>query len=87
MTDLLKKIEAAGLIGRGGTGFPVHRKWQSVLNAKNNEKFVICNASEGEPGVKKDWELLSKHTDQVFDGMRIACEFIGAKKCWINCNH
>lgn len=87
MNDLLKKIETAGLVGRGGTEFPVHRKWKSVLEAKGDEKFVICNASEGEPGVKKDWELLSKHTDQVFDGMRIACEFIGAKKCWLNCNH
>ncbi len=87
MNDLLEKIEAAGLIGRGGTGFPVYKKWKSVLAAENNEKFVICNASEGEPGVKKDWELLSKEMDQVFDGMCLACKLIGAKKCWINCNY
>ncbi len=87
MNDLIKKIEEAGLRGRGGTGFPIHRKWKAVLDASGEEKFVICNASEGEPGVKKDWELLSKNMDDVFDGMRIACTLIGAKKCWINCNY
>jgi len=87
MKDLLKKIEKAGLIGRGGTGFPVHRKWKAVLDAPGEEKFVICNASEGEPGVRKDWILLTEHLHEVFEGMRIACELIGAKKCWINCNH
>jgi NADH:ubiquinone oxidoreductase subunit F (NADH-binding) len=87
MNDLIKKIEKAGLRGRGGTGFPIHRKWQSVINASGDEKFVICNASEGEPGVKKDWELLSQNMDDVFDGMRLACTLIGAKKCWINCNY
>lgn len=87
MTDLIKRIKAAGLRGRGGTGFPIHKKWQAVLNAKGDEKFVVCNASEGEPGVKKDWLLLDEFTDEVFDGMRLACHLIGAKKCWLNCNH
>lgn len=87
MSDLIKRIEEAGLRGRGGTGFPVYRKWQAVLDAPGDEKYVICNASEGEPGVKKDWELLDKFTNEVFDGMRLACDLIGAKKCWLNCNH
>ena len=87
MNDLLAKIEKAGLRGRGGTGFPVHRKWRAVLEADGDEKFVICNASEGEPGVKKDWELLNNYTDEVFDGIRLACELVGAQKCWISCNY
>ncbi len=87
MNDLIAKIKKAELRGRGGTGFPIHRKWKAVLEAEGDEKFVICNASEGEPGVKKDWELLNKYTDEVFDGMRLACKLIGAKKCWINCNY
>ncbi len=87
MSDLIKRLEAAGLRGRGGTGFPIHRKWQAVLNAEGDKKFVICNASEGEPGVKKDWLLLDKFTNEVFDGMRLACELFGAKKCYLNCNH
>ncbi len=80
-------IEKAGLVGRGGGSFPVHRKWKALLDAKGDEKFVICNASEGEPSVKKDWELLLNHTEQVFEGMLLACKFAGAKKCWMNCNH
>lgn len=87
MKNLIQKIEKAGLVGRGGTEFPVARKWKSVLAAKGDEKYVICNASEGEPGVRKDWQLLAGHTHEVFEGIRIACELIGAKKCWINCNH
>lgn len=87
MNDLIKKIETANLQGRGGTGFPVHRKLQAVLEAPGDTKYLICNASEGEPGVKKDWHLLDKHTHQVFEGMRIACQLLGVKKCWINCNH
>jgi NADH:ubiquinone oxidoreductase subunit F (NADH-binding) len=87
MKDLLQKIEKANLMGRGGTEFPVAEKWKAVLAAKNDEKFVICNASEGEPGVRKDWQLLAFHLDQVCEGIRLACKVIGAKKCWINCNY
>jgi len=87
MTDLIEKIEAANLVGRGGTEFPVARKWRAVMAAADPVKYVICNASEGEPGVKKDWVLLDEHTEQVCEGIRLACETIGAKKAWINCNH
>jgi NADH:ubiquinone oxidoreductase subunit F (NADH-binding) len=87
MKNLVTKIEKAHLVGRGGTEFPVAKKWQSVLDAPGDEKFVICNASEGEPGVRKDWQLLAGHLTQVCDGIMLACKLIGAKKCWINCNH
>lgn len=87
MTDLIDKIEAAQIEGRGGTAFPTARKWRSVMTAADPVRYVVCNGSEGEPGVKKDWVLLSEHTEQVCEGMRLACETIGAKKAWINCNH
>lgn len=87
MKNLLKKIEKAKLVGRGGTEFPVARKWQAVFDAPGKEKFVICNASEGEPGVRKDWQLLAGKLSQVCDGILLACKLIGAQKCWINCNH
>ena len=87
MKNLLKKIEKANLVGRGGTEFPVARKWQAVLDSSGDEKFVICNASEGEPGVRKDWQLLAGKLNEVCDGILLACKLIGAKKCWINCNH
>ena len=87
MNTLIQKLKDADLRGRGGTGFPVWKKWQAVLDAIGEEKYVVCNASEGEPGVKKDWLLLDQYTDEVFDGMRLACDLFGAKKCWLNCNH
>jgi NADH:ubiquinone oxidoreductase subunit F (NADH-binding) len=78
--DILSKIRQANLLGRGGAGYPVAKKWEAVMSAPGQRKFVVCNASEGEPGVKKDGFLLEKFPEKIFLGMHIAAEFLHAEK-------
>lgn len=84
--SLLQKIEDAKLVGRGGAGFPTHLKWKFVEKAKGSKKYVICNASEGEIGLFKDIYILDHHTKEVFEGMRLAMDFLGTKYAWFNMN-
>lgn len=84
---ILDKIKKAGLIGRGGACFPVSDKWQMVAAAKGQEKYVVCNASEGEPGVKKDGYIIEHYANRVIDGMAIAIKFLNAAKGIFYVNH
>lgn len=81
---IIDKIKAANLIGRGGAGFPVHRKWQLTQRAKGTPKYVICNASEGEPLVSKDFYILKNHPEQLFLGLKIAMDFLQTKQAYLN---
>lgn len=81
--DVIATIRDSNLKGRGGAGFPTAVKWQLAATAKGEDKHVVCNADEGEPGTFKDRFLLYEHTDQVLDGMTIAGYAIGAKKGYI----
>ncbi|MDD5289738.1 MAG: NADH-ubiquinone oxidoreductase-F iron-sulfur binding region domain-containing protein [Patescibacteria group bacterium] len=83
---IIKKIEKAGLIGRGCNNFPVARKWEAVRKARGKEKFVICNISESEPGVFKDRHILRHHPERVIDGMILAMDTVGAKNGFIYLN-
>jgi NADH:ubiquinone oxidoreductase subunit F (NADH-binding) len=74
--DILSKIKQAGLVGRGGAGFPTWRKWQAVKNAPGAKKYVVCNGSEGEPGLTKDGYILEHHAERMIDGMKIAIDFL-----------
>ena len=76
--NIITKIKKAGLVGRGGGCYPVDLKWGFVKKALGEVKYVICNAAEGEPGVKKDLYILENYPEQVIDGMRIALEYLGA---------
>ena len=84
--DITKKIEKAGLTGRGGAGYPVHLKWETVKKAKGSKKYVICNASEREPGVKKDFHILENHPETVFKGIKVAMDYIETKEAYFNFN-
>jgi NADH:ubiquinone oxidoreductase subunit F (NADH-binding) len=86
MYKIIEKLKDSGLSGRGGGCFPTAEKWEMVKNAKGNKKYVVCNASEGEPGVKKDWYLLDKHAGRVIDGIKIAIDFLEAEKAYIYLN-
>lgn len=77
---LIKKIAAAGLLGRGCGTFPVAKKWHSVLNAPGREKYVICNVSESEPGIFKDEFILAYYPEKVIDGIKLAMDTLGAVK-------
>lgn len=78
--EILKDLLESGLRGRGGAGFPTAMKWKFTAETPSDEKFVICNADEGEPGTFKDREILSRVPRKVFSGMAICGKVIGAKK-------
>ncbi len=78
--DVLEVISASGLRGRGGAGFPTSVKWKLAAETDDEEKYVVCNADEGEPGTFKDRVILSEFADLVFEGMTIAAMVIGARK-------
>jgi len=76
--NILDKIKKANLVGRGGSGFPTAVKWEMAKKAAGNKKYVICNASEGEPGVNKDGYILENFGEKIIDGMKIAIDFLSA---------
>ncbi len=77
-------VLASGLRGRGGAGFPVGRKWSSLREtAEGHSCFVVCNASEGEPGTFKDRALLRRNPYQLIEGLCIAAFAIGAQSAYV----
>ena len=90
--DIIKKLKAAKLIGRGGGSYPTWLKWQSVAKAvaekKHSDKkcFVVCNAAEGEPGVSKDLYIIEHYPERVIDGIHIAINFLSAESGFIYLN-
>jgi NADH:ubiquinone oxidoreductase subunit F (NADH-binding) len=84
--NIVLKLKKANLLGRGGAGFPTWLKWKLVKKAKAEKKFVVCNASEGEPGVFKDGFLLEKFPEEVINGMILAMEELGAAEGYIYLN-
>ncbi len=77
--EVIREIKAARLRGRGGAGFPTGMKWEFTRGADGDDKVVICNADEGEPGTFKDRVILTERADLVFEGMTIAGYAIGAE--------
>jgi [NiFe] hydrogenase diaphorase moiety large subunit len=76
--DILFELRDSKLKGRGGAGFPVSTKWMLTSAAKADEKFLVCNADEGEPGTFKDRVLLMEYPELVFDGMVVGGYTLGA---------
>jgi len=76
--EILDVIDASGLAGRGGAGFPTGRKWRAVADAHGEPKTIVCNADEGEPGCFKDRVLLDYDPHAVLEGMAIAARATGA---------
>lgn len=77
--DILFELKNSKLKGRGGAGFPTSTKWMLTAASISDEKYIVCNADEGEPGTFKDRVLLSEYPELVFDGMVIGGYTIGAK--------
>jgi len=78
--DVIGTLDASGLRGRGGAGFPTSVKWNFAAAARSGEKYVVCNADEVEPGTFKDRVILSDYADLVFEGMTIGGYAIGARR-------
>jgi [NiFe] hydrogenase diaphorase moiety large subunit len=77
---VIEQVKASGLRGRGGAGFPTGLKWEGCRKAPGKERYVVCNADEGEPGTFKDRVLLTRQADLVFEGMTLCALAVGAKK-------
>ncbi len=84
--ELIQKIEQAKLVGRGGAAYPTHLKWKSVKQAKGEQKYVICNASEGEIGLFKDIYILENFMESVVAGMVLAMDYLGSRDAYFNFN-
>lgn len=76
--EVINEVKTSGIRGRGGAGFPTGLKWEFCRKAKGEQRFVICNADEGEPGTFKDRVILTEKADLLFEGMTIAAYSIGA---------
>ncbi len=74
----LEEIKRANLRGRGGAGFTTGLKWEACRNAPGKDRYVVCNADEGEPGTFKDRVLLRSYADLVFEGMTVCAYAVGA---------
>jgi len=81
-SDIVAEIGAAGLRGRGGAGFPTAKKW-SFAAATDGEKFVICNADEGDPGAYMDRTILESNPHQVLEGLAICAYAVGASRAMV----
>jgi len=77
---IVDSVKASGLLGRGGAAYPVGLKMEAVQKAKSPEKYLICNADEGEPGNFKDRYLMENDPHQIIEGMVISAFAAGATK-------
>lgn len=77
--EILQSIIDSGLRGRGGAGFPTGFKWQSCANESAEEKYIVCNADEGDPGAFSDRYLLEERPHSVLFGMLVAGYLAGAQ--------
>ncbi|WP_233256179.1 NADH-ubiquinone oxidoreductase-F iron-sulfur binding region domain-containing protein [Falsiroseomonas bella] len=78
---MLARLEAAGLRGLGGAGFPAARKWR-LVQSQPGPRHLVVNADEGEPGTFKDRFCLEADPHRVLEGMLLAARAIGAEACW-----
>ncbi len=85
--DPLSVLEASGLRGMGGAGFPTARKWRLVAAEPATPKTVICNADESEPGTFKDREVLHDLPHLVIEGMLLAARVVGATRGTVFIRH
>jgi NADH:ubiquinone oxidoreductase subunit F (NADH-binding)/(2Fe-2S) ferredoxin/NAD-dependent dihydropyrimidine dehydrogenase PreA subunit len=81
--EIIKEIKLSGLRGRGGGGFPTGRKWAECREAPGDEKYVICNADEGDPGAYMDRCVLEGNPHLVLEGMMIGALAVGAQKGYV----
>jgi NADH-quinone oxidoreductase subunit F len=81
--EVVDEVLASGLRGRGGGGFPTGKKWQMALNTPGDQKYMICNADEGDPGAFMDRAVCESDPHRLLEGMVTGCYAIGASKAYI----
>ena len=80
---VLSELEASGVTGRGGAGFPAHIKWRAIRRQGSTERYVVLNADEGEPGTFKDREVMLRRPHLVIEGMAIAAACLEAGDVYV----
>lgn len=83
--DVIEEIKISGLRGRGGAGFPTWFKWNAAKQSPGNEKYMVCNADEGDPGAFMDRSVLEGDPHSLLEGMAIAGYAMGANEGIIYC--
>ncbi len=78
--EVISEVKQSRIRGRGGAGYPTGLKWESVYRSVNNQKYVICNGDEGDPGAFMDRSVLEGNPHRVLEGMAIAGYAVGANK-------
>ncbi len=78
--EVIEEIKASGLAGRGGAGFPTWFKWNAARQSQGEEKYLICNADEGDPGAFMDRAVIEGDPHNLIEGMLIGAYAIGAKE-------
>lgn len=83
--EVIDEVKLSGLRGRGGGGFPTGLKWTFCRNAKGTDKYLICNADEGDPGAFMDRSIIEGNPHDVIEGMLIAAYAIGCNEGYVYC--
>ncbi len=81
--NVVQELQKSGLRGRGGAGYPTGLKWSTVAKARAEQKYVICNADEGDPGAFMNRSVLEDYPFRVLEGMAIAAYAVGATKGYV----
>jgi len=81
--EVIEEVKKSGLRGRGGAGFPTGLKWTFAYNAKGDQKYIVCNADEGDPGAYMNRAEMEGNPHALLEGMAIAAYAIGASKGYI----
>lgn len=81
--DIVQTVADSGLRGRGGAGFPTGIKWKTVLNTHDDQKYIVCNADEGDSGTFADRMLMEGDPFTLIEGMIIAGVAVGATKGYV----
>jgi bidirectional [NiFe] hydrogenase diaphorase subunit len=82
-SEVIQEVVTSGLRGRGGAGYPTGLKWSTVSKAIGKQKYIICNADEGDPGAFMDRSVLESDPHRVIEGMLIAAYAVGASEGYI----
>ena len=82
---VIREVKESGLRGRGGAGFPTALKWELCRKAKGEQKYVICNADEGDPGAFMDRSIMEADPHTVIEGLTIAAYAVGASHGYVYC--
>lgn len=81
--EIIQEVKDSGLRGRGGAGFPTGRKWEFARDSKREEKYLICNADEGDPGAYMDRNIVESDPHSVLEGMLIGAKAMGATEGFV----